>query len=160
MDRDTAYLVALELDFSRMNPSAGGEAVVGGGIDHGRGPPHRSSRGVEENEEAVAGGLRLTSAKALDFGTHRLVVLGKQQPPPSVAEPRQHLCRTAQVREDQGRKDAVRDLTRRLRKEPAASPVDRDPRLIPDDPRVVPRRDLEGIAAHHIQRRAVGHFDV
>ena len=77
MDRDTAYLIALELDFSRVNPSAGGEAVVGSGVDHGRGPTHRSGRTVEENEEAVTGGLRLPSAKALDFGTHRLVVLGK-----------------------------------------------------------------------------------
>jgi hypothetical protein len=88
------------------------------------------------------------------------VVLGQQQPPTGVTEFGQHLGGTGQVGEDQGREDAVGDLIRRLREKPATSPVNGDPRLIPDDPRVVTGRDLEGIPAHDLQRSAVGHFDV
>ncbi|HEX6757502.1 MAG TPA: hypothetical protein VF086_03680 [Propionibacteriaceae bacterium] len=87
MDRDTPHLVTLQLDLTRLDPGASGEAMGGGGVDHGRRPAHRTGRAVEENEEAVPRGLHLASAKALDLGAHRLVVLGQQQPPPGVAEP-------------------------------------------------------------------------
>jgi hypothetical protein len=85
MDCDPTHFVALELDLTCMDPGTSSEPVRSGGIDHGRRPAHGAGRAVEEDEEAVPGGLRLASAKALDLGAYRLVVLGQQQPPSGVA---------------------------------------------------------------------------
>jgi hypothetical protein len=134
--------------------------MVGGGVDHRCRRPHRTSRTVEENEEAVPGGLHLSPAEALDLSTQRLVVLGQQQPPPGVTEPVERLRRPGQVGEDDGREDAIGDLLWRLREEPTAGPVNRYPRLVADDPGVVTGRYLESIATHDIQRGAVGHLDM
>jgi hypothetical protein len=125
--------------------------MVGGRVDHRCRATHRSGRAVEENEEAVPGGVRLSPAETLDLSTHSLVVLGQQQPPPGVTDPVQRFRRPGQVCEDDGREDPIRDLLWRLREEPAAGPVNRNPRLVADDPRIVPRRYLESIATHNIQ---------
>jgi hypothetical protein len=76
VDRNPSDLLTLELHFTGMDSGASGEAVCGGGVDHGRRTAHRTGRAVEEDEETVTGGLRLASTKALDLGAHCLVVLG------------------------------------------------------------------------------------
>jgi len=54
-------------------------------------PRTAPGRTVEEDEEAVSGGLCLASAEALDLGAHSLIVFGEQQAPLGVADAVQRL---------------------------------------------------------------------
>ena len=44
---DASHLVALEFDLTDVDPGASGEAVGAGGVEHGRGPTHRTGGAIK-----------------------------------------------------------------------------------------------------------------
>ena len=68
----------------------------------------RPRRSVEHGEEAVAGRVDLAAAEARQLGSDRRVMALEQLPPAAVAELRRELRRADDVREQDGRQDAIR----------------------------------------------------
>jgi hypothetical protein len=96
MDRDPSHLIALKFHLTCVDPGASGEAMGSGSVDHRRRATHRTRWAVEQDEEAISGGLRLASTEAPDLGAYSLIVFREQQPPVGVAEPVQRLGRPGQ----------------------------------------------------------------
>ena len=112
------------------------------------GPGYRGQR------RSIAGGLDLTSAEALDLGAYSLILF-REQLGATISPAWSASLSTLTVGKDNGCEDPIGDLLRRLREEPAASPVDSDPWLVSDGPRVVTGRDLKA-SPRYMQRVAAG----
>src|SRR5262249_60806357 len=85
-----------------------GEDRRAGSLGVGVGTADPAGGAVERADEAVAGGVALLAAEALELAPHQRVVALEELAPLAVAEPRGEGGRADDVGEEQGGEDAVR----------------------------------------------------
>jgi hypothetical protein len=86
MDGDSAYVVTAALDLPEVDSAADSEVQLPDRPADGVGAGKRASRGIEEDEEPVTGGVDLLSAIAADLAAHVLMVPLEKLAPAMVAE--------------------------------------------------------------------------
>src|SRR5581483_266012 len=121
---------------------------------------HGAQRAVEGGKEAVARGLELAAAVALELGAQGRVVLDQHRLPALVADLGELRGRADDVREEKRGDDAAAGLIGRLREGARAGELKALVGLIADHPGVVPGRNLVGVARDEVHGRAVLHGDV
>ncbi len=118
-----------------------------------------ADRAIEQGQEAVAGRPDLSSAVSIQLRPHRLVVLEQQAPPANIAD----LAQTGRGIDDVGEQDRGQNALVLVGNGPVdgrARELDRVEGLVPHDPGVVSRRDLEGVAGADLKCTAVVHDHV
>ena len=108
MDGDAAWLRAgRPLHLARVDAGPHVEAELREGVADGEPAANRTRRPVEEREEAVAGGVDLLAAEAIELGSDRRIVPSEELRPRCVTELRRPLGRADEIGEEDGREDAV-----------------------------------------------------
>ena len=160
VDRQAADVVADDLDLAGVDRRPDLEVERRGHRSHRLRAGERPGRRVEPGEKAVAGRLDLDALELLDRAPGGLVVIRQERMPAVVAEAGGSVGRADDVGEHDGREDPLAGRQQRCAERADARPGDADPRLVADDPRVVPGRDLVDRLGPDLHRGAVGHLDV
>ena len=113
---------------------------------------------VELGEHAVAGGLYESSPMPIDRRRGLAVVLADEVAPARGAELARTAGRIDDIGEDHRRKDPFIPGVTLSAEGPHRLEVDRNPRLVSDDPGIVAGRDLEDVTRTQLEFGAVGHL--
>ena len=143
-----------QFDLARVDSGTERESEPGRLVDAGCSRPDRSLGAVEEREDAVAGLLDDPAAQSVHLRLAQLVEGRDRLAPPRIAHPLGRGGRVDDIREEDRRQDPVVGVDRPPER-PHPGEVVGLPRLVADDPAVMPGRDVEDHAGTDLHRRAV-----
>ena len=115
MDGDSRDLIPEQLTFARVNTDSKLEPEGVHGVTDGDSATDRARRSIEGRKEAVAGGVDLPPAEALQLTPHGHMVAFEQVHPALITECEGSLSRPDDVSDQDGGKNTVRVLFTNLK---------------------------------------------
>ena len=160
VDGEAASFGADELDLAGMDADADGQPERADRADHRNATADGSSRPIEHGQEPVAGRRHLATAVRVERVPQHPVVVDQQVTPGGVADAMEGRRRVDDVREQDRGQDRLTGPLRRHAKGSGARPLERGPRLVPDDPCIMAGRNLVHRVRRDVDLLPVVHHDV